>query len=55
MLARADDELVPCYLETHSETNLRFYAGHGFAPHVEDVVDGVRYWGLRRSPRSQVP
>ena len=50
VLARADAEQVPCYLETHSEPNLRFYAGHGFAPHVEGVAGGVRYWGLRRLP-----
>ena len=50
VLARADAEQVPCYLETHSERNLRFYAGHGFAPHVEGVAGGVRYWGLRRLP-----
>ena len=50
VLARADDQQVPCYLDTHSERNLSFYARHGFEPLVEGVVDGVRYWGLRRSP-----
>ena len=52
VLARADDQGVPCYLETHNEANLRFYGRHGFAPHVEDMVNGVRYWGLRRSAAS---
>ena len=55
VLARADDQVVPCWLETHSKANLRFYARHGFSPRIEQVVDGVRYWGLRRSPHPTVP
>ena len=50
VLARADREQVPCYLETHSQPNLAFYSRHGFDPHVEGVAGGVRYWGLRRLP-----
>ena len=50
ILRRADETGVPAYLDTHKESNLAFYARHGFTPVADDVVDGVRYWGLRRSP-----
>ena len=55
VLARADDQRLPCYLDTHNAANVRFYARHGFAPAVENVVNGVRYWGLSRVPRSDAP
>jgi GNAT superfamily N-acetyltransferase len=51
-LARADAEGCPCYLETDSERNLRFYARHGFTVAREGVIgkDGPRVWTLRRAP-----
>lgn len=51
VLAEADATATPAYLDTHSAVNLGFYARHGFEPAVERVVDGLRYWGLRRDPR----
>lgn len=50
-LARADAEGRGCYLDTHAEANLAFYARHGFETAAEQVVDGLRYWGLRRPAR----
>lgn len=50
-LAGADAAGMPCYLDTHLERNLDFYHRHGFAPVLEEVADGLRFWGLRRDPR----
>ena len=50
VLRRADAIGVPAYLDTHREANLQFYARHGFEPVAGEVVDGLRYWGLRREP-----
>ena len=36
MLARADEEGLPCYLETMKEINVAFYEKHGFHVVVED-------------------
>lgn len=51
-LAAADAVGLPCYLDTHLEGNLGFYARHGFSPVLDEVYAGVRYWGLRRDPQS---
>lgn len=50
ILARADAERLPCYLETESADAVRFYARHGFAVLAEDDVPGVgfHYWAMRR-------
>jgi ribosomal protein S18 acetylase RimI-like enzyme len=48
VLAQADEAQQPVYLETHLETNLGFYERHGFRVVVDEVVDGLRIWGLRR-------
>lgn len=50
-LAAADRAGHPCYLDTHSQANLAFYARHGFVPVVDRVHAGLRFWGLRRDPR----
>jgi len=50
VLARADAAGHPVYLETHREANVRFYSRHGFEMVGDDVVDGLRVWGLRRLP-----
>lgn len=47
-LARADTDGVDCYLDTHDPRTLRFYARHGFEPVIEELTDGLRWWGLRR-------
>lgn len=54
MLARADAEDLPCYLETAKERNVAFYERHGFRVLVEDTMPhgGFRSWTMRRDPRS---
>lgn len=57
-LARADAEGRECYLDTHAEANLGYYARHGFETAVEQVVDGLRYWvcgGVRDEWRGSLP
>jgi ribosomal protein S18 acetylase RimI-like enzyme len=52
VLARADVEGMPIYLETNTEINLRFYQKHGFV--IKDGLtsrDGaVQFWALWRDP-----
>jgi GNAT superfamily N-acetyltransferase len=53
VLARADADGTPCYLETLEERNVRFYERHGFRV-VEAAVEpssGLPYWLLLRDPR----
>jgi ribosomal protein S18 acetylase RimI-like enzyme len=54
VLAQADAEQVPCYLETTQPTNVPFYRKHGFEIVVEDVepTSGLRFWTFRRDPRT---
>ena len=53
VLARADGEGLPCYLETAKERNLSFYVRHGFEVVADDALvgGGPRYWMMRRTPR----
>ncbi len=55
MLARADAEGLPCYLETAKNRNVRFYQKHGFRVLVEDTMseNGFRFWTMRRDPRPE--
>jgi GNAT superfamily N-acetyltransferase len=50
ILARADADGLPCYLETATAADVRFYARHGFAVLEEADVPGVgfHYWVMRR-------
>lgn len=50
VLARAEDDGLPCYLETSNERNVPFYRKHGFAVVKEVVVPGseLRVWGMVR-------
>lgn len=50
VLARADAHGHPVYLETHLEANVGFYGRHGFEVVEDEVVEGLRIWGLRRMP-----
>jgi hypothetical protein len=52
VLERADEAGLPAYLDTHLEANLAFYRRLGFEPVVDETVDGLRFWGMRREPRS---
>jgi GNAT superfamily N-acetyltransferase len=50
ILARADHDGLPCYLETTTEVNVAFYEKHGFSVVSDGVVPGttLRVWGMRR-------
>jgi ribosomal protein S18 acetylase RimI-like enzyme len=52
VLARADADVIRCYLATHKEKNVLLYERHGFRVVVDDVVPdgGPRYWTMLREP-----
>jgi GNAT superfamily N-acetyltransferase len=50
MLARADAEGLPCYLDTQNPANLPVYERLGFAVHAETVFGDVTVWAMRREP-----
>ncbi|MDA8219017.1 MAG: GNAT family N-acetyltransferase [Dehalococcoidales bacterium] len=51
-LARADAAGVPCYLETDTAENVRFYERHGFAVAHEGQAPGhpLTMWAMLRQP-----
>ncbi len=53
MLARADDQKLHCWLDTHLEKNVWLYERHGFevARLAEVVGHPVPVWGMLRKPR----
>jgi ribosomal protein S18 acetylase RimI-like enzyme len=54
VLARADEEGLGCYLESSKESNVAFYARHGFRVTQElDLAKGAgpRLWLMWRDPR----
>ena len=55
VLARADTEGIPCYLETQYERNLPFYGKHGFEVVEADAVPngGPRIWSMLRQPKER--
>lgn len=55
VLARADSEGLPCYLETFTLQNARFYQRHRFTRVAEAAVapDGPPYWTMLRRPLAQ--
>jgi ribosomal protein S18 acetylase RimI-like enzyme len=52
ILARADADGVPCYLETEGERNVRFYEKHGFKVAHQGQVPrlGAQVWAMLREP-----
>ncbi len=56
ILARADAEGLPCYLETQTEANVAFYARRGFEVLAADELPGqpvsVPMWYMAREPRA---
>lgn len=50
VLSRADAEGLPCYLETQTERNVRFYEKHGFRVVEEGTAPGraLPIWAMRR-------
>lgn len=57
VLARADRDGLPCYLETADPANLAFYARFGFelARRVQLIPDGPPHYSMRRPPQSLRP
>lgn len=55
VLARADARQQPCYLETNTEPNLRFYRRHGFevAHHGRVPNGGPEFWSMIRPAHGQ--
>ena len=53
ILARADADKLPCYLETQKQINVPFYQRNGFEVIVEDDIagGGPHYWTMKRAPR----
>ena len=53
ILERADDQHVPCYLETHEEKNVRIYQRHGFEIAERAEVPGhpIPVWAMLRAAR----
>lgn len=51
-LARADGDLVACYLETAKEINVKFYEKHGFEVirEIELAGGGPPLWTMKREP-----
>lgn len=51
ILARADADRVPCYLETAEAANVAFYQRRGFVTVRQGTAPaGVPYWTMRRDP-----
>lgn len=52
LIARADAEAMPCYLETDLERNVALYRRHGFEVLGESIVAGMdaRMWFMHRAP-----
>lgn len=51
VLTRADQDKLPCYLETATEKDVRFYEKNGFRVVIHDKVkNGPEYWTMRREP-----
>lgn len=51
LLARADADACPCYLETDRPENLAFYHAAGFEVERESEILGVRIWHMQREAR----
>jgi GNAT superfamily N-acetyltransferase len=56
-LRRADQDGLPCYLETGKEVNVRFYGRRGFEVVAEGDLPGggPPYWCMRRPPAAVSP
>lgn len=53
ILAQADSQGLPCYLDTFVERNLQFYGKQGFevVTTIDLPISGLRYWIMKREPR----
>ena len=52
VLAQADEQGLPCYLDTAQPRNVPFYERNGFRvlTHGVEPVSGLPYWTFRRDP-----
>jgi len=52
VLRRADQDGLPCHLETFVPENVPFYQRHGFqvAHAGTEPLSGIRYWAMAREP-----
>ena len=52
IISRADSAGLPCYLETQTESNVRFYERRGFRVLESGgvLVHGVAFWAMMREP-----
>jgi ribosomal protein S18 acetylase RimI-like enzyme len=53
ILARADEESLPCYLETHAETNVKIYTQLGFEVASRSALPAhpLPVWAMVRRPQ----
>jgi ribosomal protein S18 acetylase RimI-like enzyme len=52
VLDRADRDALPCYLETHKDTNVKVYERYGFRVVSTNAIPGqpLTLWAMLRSP-----
>ncbi len=52
ILARIDEERLPCYMETHNQKNVPLYEHYGFAVVEEGTIPGTvtGHWAMLRQP-----
>lgn len=55
--AKAEADLVPCYLETDKASSVKIYERHGYRVEAEDVLPGLdlRLWYMRRPVPGTTP
>lgn len=52
-LNKADQQRLPCYLDTHNEANVSLYKRFGFEVAEDSIIPNsdVRHWGMIRYPK----
>lgn len=55
-LKRADQQRLPCYLDTHNEANVSLYKRFGFQVAEESKIPNsdVTHWGMVRFPKGEL-
>jgi hypothetical protein len=52
VMARADLDRLPCYIETFNEKDLSFYENLGFRVEgAGEIRGGPSFWAMIRAPR----
>jgi ribosomal protein S18 acetylase RimI-like enzyme len=53
ILQEADQNQTLCYLETSTESGVRFYSRHGFEViEQKTLTEGVHFWTMKRQPQT---